>query len=154
MPRKGRRRPLKKPKRKGRRRPLKKPKGKEGFCWAWKKGQKARGEKLEKAKWHEAAEELRCHRLPDPATGRCYLHGGTSKAGPTHPIYKHGAFSTYFTGVLKAGARFYDELQVLASLRDELAVNKALIAHKLGEINAAGPLAGRGTPDGRGDTRW
>ena len=85
------------------------------------------------------------------------------RSRPTHPSYKHGAFSTYFTGVLKAGARFYDELQVLASLRDELAVNKALIAHKLGEINAAGPSdeawlwigqMTRGTPHGRGDTSW
>ena len=71
-------------------------------------------------------------RIPDPPA----LAGRKRGAGPTHASYKHGAFSTYFTGVLKAGARFYDELQVLASLRDELAVNKALIAHKLGEINA------------------
>ena len=47
----------------GRRRPLKKPKGKEGLCWAWKKGHKARGLTAEKAKQWAVAETHRCHRL-------------------------------------------------------------------------------------------
>ena len=121
------------------RRKAQKPKGKERWCWAWKKREKSRGEAAEAAGDLEAAERHRCHGRPRPAIGRCRWHGGTSKQSPAHHRFKHGAFSKYFVGILKAGARFYDEVQVLASLRDELAVNKALIAHKLGEVNAAGP---------------
>ena len=72
--------------RKGRRRPLKKPKGKEGFCWAWKNGQKARGEKLEKVgKWPEAAEELRCHRATGPGDGSLLPARGDLEGGADAP---------------------------------------------------------------------
>ena len=63
----------------GRRRPVRKPKGKEGFCWAWKKGHKERGVAAEKRRDREASETHRCHRKPEGETARCYLHGGTAK---------------------------------------------------------------------------
>ena len=85
------------------------------------------------------AEELRCHRLPEPITGRCYLHGGTTKRGPAHPNYKHGLFSQRYTGILASAGRAYDAVQELSTLRSALAINASLLDHKLGEVLAAGP---------------
>ena len=48
-----------------------KPKGKEEFCWAWKKGEKARGVAFQRAKNLEAAERCRCHKAAQAETGRC-----------------------------------------------------------------------------------
>ena len=123
----------------GRRRALKKTKGKEGFCWAWKKDHKARGVAAEKRKDWEAAETHRCHRQPQGETRRCYLHGGTAKSGKAHHSYKHGFYSNRHQGILARAGEAHEALEVMASSHDELAVHKALIDHKLGEVLAAGP---------------
>ena len=123
----------------GRRRPLKKPKGKEGFCWAWKNGQKARGLVDENRGDREAAETHRCHRKPDTDTGRCYLHGGTAKSGKDHHSDRHGFYSKYYQGILATAGEAQESLQAAASSLEELALQRVLIGHKLGEINVAGP---------------
>ena len=49
----------------GRRRPVRKPKGKEGFCWAWKNGHKARGVAAQKRKdWGSARGTAKTLRWP------------------------------------------------------------------------------------------
>ena len=101
----------------GRRRPLKKPKGKEGLCWAWKNGQKTRG----------------------LAAERRYLHGGTAKSGKEHHSFKHGFYSTNYHGILARAGEAQESLEAAASSLEELALQRVLIDHKLGEINVAGP---------------
>ncbi len=123
----------------GRRRKLKKPKGKEGFCWAWKKGHKERGVAAEKRRDREAAETHRCHRKPEGETARCYLHGGTTKRGPAHHSYKNGFYSSYYHGMLARAGEAQEAVEAAASSIEELGIHKVVIAHKLGEINATGP---------------
>ena len=101
--------------RKGRRRPVKKPKGKEGFCWVWKKGHKKRGLAAEKAGDRAAAETHRCHRKPEVGADRCYLHGGTAKRGKAHHSYKNGFYSQLHTGILAQAGKAYEALEVMAS---------------------------------------
>ena len=107
-----------------------------GILLAWTRGMKSRGKNLEHRGRAAEAEELRCHRLPEPSTGRCYLHGGTSKDGPTHQSYKHGFYSTAHRGILARAGDAHEAIEILASSHDELAVHKALMLHKLEEIHA------------------
>ena len=72
-------------------------------------------------------------------TGRCYNHGGASKSGPAHHSHKHGFYSRRHIGILARAGDAHEALEVMASSHDELAVHKALIDHKLGEVLAAGP---------------
>ena len=97
----------------GRRRPLRKPKGKEGFCWAWKKGHKARGLAAEQARDRAKAKTHRCHKKPDTDTGRCYLHGGTAKSGKEHHSYKHGFYSRRHHGILARAREAHEALEAM-----------------------------------------
>ena len=99
----------------GRRRLPKKPKGKEGLCWAWKKGHKARGIALEKSGKRAEAAAHRCHRLAGAESGRCYKHGGTSKSGKAHPNYKHGFYSIRYHGILARAGEAQESLEAAAS---------------------------------------
>ena len=121
------------------RRPRLKPKGKEHFCWAWRKDEKARGVAFQRAKNLEAAERCRCHKAAQAETGRCRYHGGTSKSGPEHHSYKHGFYSRYYHGMLASAGEAQASVEAAASSLEELGIHKVLIAHKLGEINATGP---------------
>ena len=123
----------------GRRRPVRKPKGKEGFCWAWKKGHKARGVAAQKRKDWAAAETHRCHRPGGDESGRCRSHGGTTKRGKAHHSYKNGFYSSYYHGMLARAGEAQQAVEVAASSLEELGIHKVVIAHKLGEINATGP---------------
>ena len=132
----------------GRRRPVSKPKGKGGYCWAWKKGHKARGLAAERAGDREKAETHRCHRRPEGDAERCYLHGGTAKTGKDHHSYKHGFYSRRHHGILARAGEAHEALEVMASSHDELAIHKALIDHKLGEVLAARRAAGNSSGSG------
>ncbi len=109
----------------GRRRPLNTPPGKEGVCWAWKKGHPAAGE------------AHRWHRRPVPVVGRCDRHGGTSRRGPDHQPYTHGAFSQDDTGLLEVGGQFWDEV----SLRRCISwLSDALVCAESRRMAAAGVI--------------
>ena len=123
----------------GRNRKPRKPKGKEAFCWAWKKGHKARGVAAEKRKAWAEAETHRCHRPAQGESRRCRYHGGTSKRGKEHHSYTHGFYSSYYHGMLATAGKAQEAVAVAASSLEELAIHKVMIAHKLGEINASGP---------------
>ena len=105
------------------------------------------GERLAAAGDQAGADACRCHRRAKAQTGRCRFHGGTSKRGKAHHSYKHGFYSTAHQGILARAADAYEAVEALATSHDELAVHKALIYHKLGEIHyhklgeihAAGP---------------
>ena len=122
-----------------RRRPVKKPKGKEGLCWAWKRGHKKRGLAAEQAHNLDAAEACRCHRAPEVGAKRCYLHGGRSKTGKEHHSHKHGFYSRNYHGIMARAGEAEQSLEAATSSLQELALQRVLIDHKLGEINVAGP---------------
>ena len=63
---------------------IRKPQGKEAFCWAWKKGHKARGVAAQKRKDWAAAEAHRCHRPAQGASGRCRFDDNPESPHPTH----------------------------------------------------------------------
>ena len=87
----------------------------------------------------EAVERHRCHRRPQPETGRCRWHGGTARQGTAHHAYKHGFYSNRYHGILARAGEAQEAVEAAASSLEELAVHKVLIDHKLGEINASGP---------------
>ena len=121
---------------------MSKPKGKGGYCWAWKKGHKARGLAAERAGDREKAETHRCHRRPEGDAERCYLHGGTAKTGKDHHSYKHGFYSRRHHGILARAGEAHEALEVMASSHDELAIHKALNRPQAGR--------GPGCPKGGG----
>jgi hypothetical protein len=71
--------------------------------------------------------------------GRCRLHGGLSPGGIAHPSFKHGRKSRYLRDLpqeLKAGYTAGLKDEELLSLRDELAVQTALIRKRLADLKA------------------
>ena len=108
------------------------------LCWAWRAHQKVIGQRLEAQGDQPGADACRRHQRAR-GSGRCRYHGGTAKRGKAHHSYKHGFYSTAHQGILARAADAYEAVQVLTSTHDELAIDKALILHKLEEINAAGP---------------
>ena len=65
--------------RKGPRRPQRKPKGKEQFCWSWRRGKKALGLRLEAQ--GDLAGAAACHcQKPAGENGRCQDQGGLSSS--------------------------------------------------------------------------
>ena len=98
-----------------------------------------RGLAAEKAGDRVTAETCRCHRPAQKPSGRCRWHGGTAKVGSAHHSYRHGFFSHQHRGILASAGKAYDEVQYLSSLRDELALSKGFLDHKLNEVHAAGP---------------
>ena len=80
-----------------------------------------------------------CHRRANAQTGRCRFHGGTSRRGPSHHAYAHGRFSRLFVGILAPAREAYEAAAELLTLRSELAIGSALLAHKLREILVGGP---------------
>ena len=56
-----------------------------------------------------------------------------------HPRYSSGKYSRQCAGILPTAVQVHDAVQELLTLRPLLAVNKALLYHKLDEVDAAGP---------------
>ena len=109
------------------------------LCWAWHAREKALGQRLEAEGDQAGADACRCHRRARTQTGKCRRHGGTALRGPMHHAYKHGRYIKLWVGILRRAGDALEAVQYLSTLRDELAVHKALIDHKLGEILASGP---------------
>jgi hypothetical protein len=67
------------------------------------------------------------------------MHGGASLAGAAHPLFKHGRKSRYLRDLpheLKAAYSTSRKDEELLSLRDELAVQTALIQKRLADLKA------------------
>ena len=123
--------------RKGPRRPQRKPKGKEQFCWSWRRGKKALGLRLEAQGDLAGAAACHCHN-PAGDNGRCWRHGGTAVKGPAHPSYTHGKYSRAYHGVF-AAIRGDPGATEPASVRPEIDVASALICNEMQLINAGTP---------------
>jgi hypothetical protein len=76
---------------------------------------------------------------PAMPNGRCRVHGGTSPAGIAHPLFKHGKRSRYLRDMpreLKAGYSASRKDDELTSIKEELAVQTALIQRRLADLKA------------------
>jgi hypothetical protein len=73
-------------------------------------------------------------RKPPMANGRCRLHGGATPGGIACANYKHGRYSRFVPRGLKRGYEAARADTELASLREELALQQAMMSELLKQM--------------------